>query len=47
MPIMMWEVFEIENLTDYKIHFAKWNGSHEPLDVFIRISQRGISDSKR
>lgn len=36
MPIMLREVFEIENLNDYKVHFAKWNGSHQPLDVFTR-----------
>jgi hypothetical protein len=36
MPIPLQEVFEIENLTDDKVHFAKWNGSHEPLDVFTR-----------
>ncbi len=26
----------IENLNEYKVHFAKWNGSNQPLDVFTR-----------
>lgn len=36
MPIMLQDVLPIENLHDYKIHFAVWNGNHEPLDVFTR-----------
>ncbi len=36
MPLMLPEVMRIENLNDYKVHFAKWNGSHQPLDVFTR-----------
>jgi hypothetical protein len=36
MSIMLQDVFQIENLNEYKVHFAKWNGTHQPLDVFTR-----------
>ena len=36
MPIMLREILPIETLRDYKIHFAVWNGTHQPLDVFTR-----------
>jgi hypothetical protein len=36
MPIMARFVLQIENLSDYKVHFAKWNGGHQPVDVFTR-----------
>jgi hypothetical protein len=36
MPIMLRDVIQIDNLSDYKVHFAKWNGTHQPLDVFTR-----------
>jgi hypothetical protein len=39
MPIMLRDVLRIENLTDYKAHFAKWNQEHQPLDVFTRDRQ--------
>jgi hypothetical protein len=29
-------IFSIDNLSDYKIHFAVWNGKEQPLDVFVR-----------
>ena len=35
MPIMLQNVLRIENLRDYKIHFAVWNQVHQPLDVFL------------
>ena len=39
MTIMLKEVFPIENLGDYKIHFAKWNQKNQPLDVFTKDRQ--------
>ncbi len=39
MPIMLRDVLRIESLTDYKVHFAKWNQEHQPLDVFTRDRQ--------
>ena len=36
MAIMLQDVLQIEQLNDYKVHFAKWNGTSQPLDVFTR-----------
>ena len=36
MDIAVGEIFSIENLQAYKIHFAVWNGEQQPLDVFVR-----------
>lgn len=36
MPILLTEIWPIEQPTDYKAHFARWNGSEQPLEVFIR-----------
>lgn len=36
---MLRDVLRIENLTAHKVHFAKWNQQHEPLDVFTRDRQ--------
>ena len=36
MTIMLKEVFPIKNLSDYKVHFAKWNRKNQPLDVFTK-----------
>jgi hypothetical protein len=33
------DVLRIENLEDYKVHFAKWNGQNQPLDVFTKDRQ--------
>jgi hypothetical protein len=33
---MLSEVLPIRNLIDYKVHFARWNKSCQPLDVFTR-----------
>ena len=35
MAIQLKDVLRIDDLTDYKVHFAKWNKIHQPLDVFI------------
>src|SRR5260370_65280 len=39
-PIMLKEVFRIENLSDYKVHFDKWNQKNQPLDVFTKDRQQ-------
>jgi hypothetical protein len=36
MTIMLKDVFPLENLQDYKVHFAKWNQKNQPLDVFTK-----------
>ena len=36
MDIKINSLFRIENLDDYKIHFAVWNREENPLDVFVR-----------
>lgn len=39
MTIMLNQVFPLENLSDYKVHFAKWNQKNQPLDVFTKDRQ--------
>lgn len=34
--IKLSNIFPINNLQDFKTHFAIWNGHHHPLDVFAR-----------
>ena len=34
--IMLSDIWPIENLHDYKVHFARWNGEYEPLEVLAR-----------
>lgn len=29
-------IWQLENLTEYKLHFARWNQKDNPLDVFVR-----------
>jgi hypothetical protein len=36
MKIMLKQILPIENLNEYKIHFAKWNQHNQPLDVFTK-----------
>jgi hypothetical protein len=36
MPILLKEILLITNLREYKVHFAKWNGANQPLDVFTK-----------
>ena len=39
MPIMLRDIWNIENTGDYKIHFARTNGHHEPLEVWARSTE--------
>lgn len=36
MTIALREILPIANLDEYKVHFAKWNQSNQPLDVFAK-----------
>ena len=36
MPILLKDVWPIEDLADYKIHFARYNQHSQPLDVWVR-----------
>jgi hypothetical protein len=36
MTIALQTILPISNLREYKAHLACWNGSHQPLDVFVR-----------
>ncbi len=36
MPILLSSLMPIANPSDYKVHLASWNGSDQPLDVFVR-----------
>ena len=36
MPILLKDIWSIDNLTDYKIHFARYNQRSQPLDVWLR-----------
>ena len=36
MTILLSEIWPIDELTDYKVHFARWNDVKQPLEVFVR-----------
>jgi hypothetical protein len=36
MPILLRDIWPIENPREYKIHFARWNQQSQPLEVFAR-----------
>ncbi len=36
MAILLKEIWPIERREDYKVHFARWNGDAQPLEVFVR-----------
>jgi|SRR5579871_1026830 len=36
MIISAAQLFQIDNLAEYKMHFAVWNGEEHPLDVFVQ-----------
>jgi hypothetical protein len=39
MTIFVQDIWPIKNLTDYKVHFARWNGDVQPLEVWVRDKQ--------
>jgi len=36
LDIAVSKLLPIDKLSEYKIHFAVWNGEEQPLDVFVR-----------
>jgi hypothetical protein len=36
ITILLKEIWPIEKPDDYKVHFARWNGDSQPLEVFVR-----------
>ena len=36
MSIHLRDIWPIENLTDFKIHYARWNGVYQPLEVWLK-----------
>lgn len=36
MAIMLEHIWSIDNVNDYKVHFARWSGEDYPLDVWLR-----------
>ncbi len=36
MTIKLSDVLPIDNLNEFKVHFARWNGINQPLDIFVR-----------
>jgi hypothetical protein len=40
MTIALSSLWPIENQKDYKVHFARWNGNFQPLDVFVSDRER-------
>ncbi len=41
MAILPSDIWPIENLTDFKVHFARWNGKAQPLDVWVTTETGG------
>ena len=39
MAISLSDIWPIQNLADYKVHFARWNGDSQPLEVWARDRQ--------
>lgn len=35
MTILLSDIWPIENLKDFKVHFARWNGTSQPLEVWM------------
>lgn len=35
MVITLPDIFVLDDPADYKVHFSRWNGSREPLDVWV------------
>ena len=35
MTIYLKDIWPISNQTDYKVHFARWNGVQQPLEAWI------------
>lgn len=43
-PIMLEDLWTLEReLEDYKVHFGRWNGNHEPLDAWVRSREEWVA----
>ena len=40
MPILLKDIWPIENLGEYKIHFARYNQHSQPLEVWVRSKEK-------
>lgn len=40
MTILLHDIFPIAAPTDYKLHFARWNGNNQPLEVWVQDRDR-------
>lgn len=40
MPILLRDIWPIQNPADYKVHFARWNQHDQPLEVWVRDKQQ-------
>lgn len=34
-------IWQIKNVRDYKVHFGRWNGKHQPLDLWVEDEADG------
>jgi hypothetical protein len=39
MAILLQDIWPIKDCHDYKVHFARWNGHNQPLEVWARSRQ--------
>lgn len=39
MPIFLRDILSISSPENYKLHFARWNGENQPLEVWVRDKQ--------
>lgn len=39
MKIMLSDVLELNRPTEFKVHFARWNGDTQPLEAFVRSDE--------
>lgn len=42
MPFNIQSILDIDHSNEYKFHAARWNGEHQPLDVFTRNQEEWI-----
>lgn len=39
MTILLQDIWRVTSPEDYKLHFARWNGANQPLEVWVRDKQ--------
>ncbi len=40
--ILLKDIWPIENVSDYKVHFGHWNGNEQPLDAWVRAPSNWV-----